>query len=256
MVLGKEVYWVLKGKHKDGNVDELEIFDKRVSLSEIKDKLEEYREQGYTRIWLVKVENKEGKEREVKKEWVKNFPKPKTPDDPLNYMQHFNQMVMSLSSSIMQLANTMVQVSKSLMELRNLMGEGRGMTVEDVMAQIIYYEKLKETLASTIGTNQLDIYAILQLLLGILQPLLGSNKINELAKKLTGKETSLPQLPIQLPTQQQQEQQQISIPKNTPLVPMEVPKEVKEIIENVKKEVSKEIIPCPDGEVCLENVTQ
>jgi len=230
----KEVYWVLKGKSKDGSVDELEIFDKKVSVSEIKDLIEQYRDAGYVRLWLVKVENREGKEVEVKKEWVKNFPKQKSGDSDLTeIVSSLNRTMMEFSRSMVEFSKSMVDLASNIAKVKESISEPK-MTLEDVIAQVVWLEHMKRVLVQTIGAGE-----------GAMSPTQLFQQLMEIVAIATSPESKmiLKRMKEKLFGKKEVEKEEMKLPSE--ITPLKVPPEIREMIKKVQEKVMSELMPCP-----------
>ena len=212
--------YVLKARC-DGQWEDVAEFDKKVNFSDVKDVIDEYREEGCDFFRLVEYPG-------GKAVWAKSYKKRRK------------------EGGIEQVRQLLEEVQKLREDLKQLLGI-KDMTPEDLIANIMYWDSIKEMIAKKLA-NQLQ----RQETSG------GSLKELEEVFELLGRfmqlrqQGAIPSLPRSTPRQAQQaEQPSFELPQleqvkaiNYEEAPPEIQREVEEIAEKAATKVEKELSEC------------
>jgi len=253
----KAVKWVLKAKPADSSDwEDIETYEEEKSYSDLKDVIEELRNDGYE---AVRLDGYDEHGRFVRRGFVRYFGMSKA----LSTYRQFQKTLTELMSNQINIMNetlrAQTQMLKELADLKASLSSSK-MGYEDAIAQVLYLEELKKTLAEALGlsSGQVSNPQFQAFLMEIMREVIkkylpeieqrlkerfGSTKESKTAPPTTS--TPTPPTPIITPPP--------TLPK------AEVPPEIQKVIEDAKKKVFEETLPpcvkqgiCKEGEETVE----
>jgi len=212
----KNYRYVLKARNPKGEWEELGEYSQYIGVSDIMDIINEYREMGYTSFRLDVYDGSKF----VKRAWTRTYPKKEerkggwTIDD-------------------------LIKLSELQQKIKEALGI-KEIEPQDIIANIMYWESIKEELAKRIKTStpEDEISGFLKLL----------SSLRSLASGLPMTNPTPSGNPSTAPTNS-------TPPKNLALasnLPPEVEKEVNEILTNAEKKVEDALTPPCMKEKCEE----
>jgi len=243
----KAVKWVLKAKPADSTEwEDIETYEEEKSYSDLKDVIEELRNDGYE---AVRLDGYDEHGRFVRRGFVRYFGMSKA----LSTYRQFQKTLTELMSNQINIMNetlrAQTQMLKELADLKASLSSSK-MGYEDAIAQVLYLEELKKTLAEALGltTNQVSNPQFQAFLMEIMREVI-KKYLPEIEQRLkerfgSSKESKTASTPAP------------STPSITPpptLPKAEVPPEIQKVIEDAKKKVFEETLPpCVKQGVCEE----
>jgi len=102
-IIGGE--YVLKGKRKDGEIEELGRYDRRVTWKEVKNELGDLCEEGYDLVWLIK---------DGKTQWSKSCKK-----SAREKVEEVRDTMSALTNLVTTAVSTMTTMMKTMMDTQN-----------------------------------------------------------------------------------------------------------------------------------------
>jgi len=232
---GEPAKWVLKAKMQgSGEWEEIETYDEPKTYSDLRDTIEELKNEGYESVRLDAYD-KDGKF--VKRIFVRYFSGTKT-------MNLYQQM----QKTMMDMMTHQVEMITKFMEMLSKLPSGMG--YDDAIAQILYLKELERQLVDALGLspNQLQNPEFTMFLMDILKELIKKYmpEIEQrIAEKFGAKKPPSPSpTPTPIPT---------PMIASTPLPKVEVPPDIKKVIEDAKQKVFEQTLPpCVKEGVCKE----
>jgi len=128
--LFKRYRYVLRGRNPQGVWEDLGEYDKPITLAEVSDVVMEYREQGYT---TFRVDVYDRNDKFVKRLWTRTYPKKNDSSDRKLTLDDIKKYAEA------------IKTVKDALGIKDL-------DPEDVIANIIYWDTLKEKLAEKLKT--------------------------------------------------------------------------------------------------------
>lgn len=247
----RPVKWVLKAKPPESDSwEDIESYSEEKTYADLKDTIDELREQGYEGIRLDAYDKDN---RFVRHVFVRYFGLNRQVSQIKGVQKSFNEIMSSQMMLFNEMLKTQTELIKSMSELKKQMTESNP-TFIDGISQFLYFKELEKQLYESLGispnqvkTNPMVEKLVYEVIFDMIR-----KYMPDIEKKVKEKLASTPQ------SEQSSELQTLNVvplvkpkpPSSDIKVPEEITQKIVDIVNKVEEKVAP---PCmKGGEKCLE----
>lgn len=244
----KPVKWVLKAKPPDSDSwEDIESYDEEKTYADLKDIIDDLRNQGYEGVRLDAYDKNN---RFVRHVFVRYFGLNKQVNQLKGIQKTFSEIMNNQMMLFNEMLRTQTELIRSMSELKKQISESN--TFIDGISQFLYFKELEKQLYESLGISPHEIRTnpmVEKLLYEVIFDMI-KKYMPDIEKKIKEKLSSTPQQ-----IESNKEQHTIQIIKPKPPTPIQVPEEISEKIKNIINRVEEKIMPpcMKEGEKCVES---
>lgn len=243
----KPVKWVLKAKPPESDSwEDIETFEEEKTYADLKDTIDELREQGYEGVRLDAYDRNN---RFVRHVFVRYFGLNKQINQMKGVQKTFSEIMNSQMMLFNEMLKTQTELIRSMSELKKQLAESTPSFIDGI-SQFLYFKELEKQLYESLGIspNQVRTNPMIERLLYEVIFDMIKKYMPDIERKVKEKLASIPQSEQQTPNAFQ------LIKPKPPPAPIQVPEEISEKIESIINKVEEKIMPpcMKEGEKCVE----